>query len=118
MSNEEDYKVVEAMETFGGSFVKALADCFRAADSRNYALLKATFANYWETYTEMAGKLDEKNPGHDALMLDIELLRKDAADYEFDDFKSEKYSAPKSALYNRAHAIAEDSAKGKYDQKF
>lgn len=52
--SEADMKVVEAMEKYGGSFVQALAVCFRRADANNLAKLKATFSEYWEQYTEMA----------------------------------------------------------------
>jgi hypothetical protein len=51
--NEEDYQVVENMETYGGSFVKALAGCFRAADYENFTKLKTTFPEYWDEYKGM-----------------------------------------------------------------
>lgn len=51
---DQDYKVVEAMEKYGGSFVQALAVCFRRADANNLQKLKTTFAEYWQQYTEMA----------------------------------------------------------------
>ena len=41
--NEEEFKVVEAMEKFGGSFVKSLAQCFYRADRNNIDKLKNTF---------------------------------------------------------------------------
>jgi len=50
MKTEEDYRIVENMEKFGGSFVKALAQCFRHADSCNFEKLKSTFSEYWEQY--------------------------------------------------------------------
>lgn len=46
----ENERIVSNMEKYGGSFVKALAVCFRRADHINFAKLKATFANYWEEY--------------------------------------------------------------------
>lgn len=52
--SDEDMNVVEAMEKYGGSFVQALAVCFRRADSINLAKLKETFSEYWQQYTEMA----------------------------------------------------------------
>lgn len=52
--NDQDYRVVEAMEKYGGSFVKALAEAARRADSTNLAKIKATWPEYWQQYTEMA----------------------------------------------------------------
>lgn len=48
--NQHEEKVVEAMEQFGGSFVKALANCFRHADPQNIIKLKTAFPKYWEDY--------------------------------------------------------------------
>ncbi len=48
--SEEDSKVVEAMENFGGSFVQALAAAFRRADYINFSILKNAFPNYWKEY--------------------------------------------------------------------
>jgi len=47
---EEDIKVIENMEKYGGSFVKALANCFWRADSNNFVKLQITFIDYWNTY--------------------------------------------------------------------
>ena len=52
--NEQDYKVIEMMEKYGGSFVQALAECFHRADSHNTARLKYSFPDYWSEYEEMA----------------------------------------------------------------
>lgn len=54
--SEHDLEVVEAMAKFGGSFVKALAECFRTADPQNFIKLKATFGNYWHDYETMAAR--------------------------------------------------------------
>lgn len=51
--NEQEYKVVEMMETYGGSFVKALAVCFQRADRNNFIKLKFTFSDYWSQYEKM-----------------------------------------------------------------
>ncbi len=51
---EEEYKIVECMEKYGGSFVKSLAQCFRHADSDNFKKLVTTFSEYWENYKEMS----------------------------------------------------------------
>ncbi len=53
MLTEEDYNIVDAMEKYGGSFVKSLAMCFRTADPINFRKLKDAFPNYWNQYKEM-----------------------------------------------------------------
>lgn len=52
---DQEIEVVENMETYGGSFVKALAKCFWLADSINFNKLKETFSEYWKKYLEMKG---------------------------------------------------------------
>lgn len=49
--NEQDYKVVENMEKYGGSFVKALAELARHADPINLAKIKFQWCEYWEDYS-------------------------------------------------------------------
>ncbi len=49
-----DYDVIQAMVTYGGSFVSALGKAYQAADSENVARLKAAFPEYWATYTKAA----------------------------------------------------------------
>ncbi len=51
---EEEYKIVDCMEKYGGSFVKSLAQCFRHADTANFRKLFTTFNDYWEIYKEMS----------------------------------------------------------------
>lgn len=51
---ELDYKVISAMRTYGGSFVKALATCAAHADASNLDKIKTTWPNYWQEYTRMA----------------------------------------------------------------
>lgn len=48
---ESEFEVVENMEKYGGSFVKALAECFHRADPNNFKKLKKTFINYWVQYS-------------------------------------------------------------------
>lgn len=45
-------RVVDNMAKYGGSFVKALAECFYRADYDNLQKLKSTFINYWNEYEE------------------------------------------------------------------
>lgn len=59
--NEEDEKIIEAMEQYGGSFVKSLANACRHADHFNLGKLRQAFKEYWDTYREMAG-LNGKTP--------------------------------------------------------
>jgi len=51
---DEEITVVETMEQYGGSFVKALAQCFWHADPNNFTKLKNTFIDYWNQYKSMA----------------------------------------------------------------
>lgn len=51
--SEQDYKTVEAMEKYGGSFVKALATLARHADPENLRRIKETWSQYWATYSKM-----------------------------------------------------------------
>lgn len=48
--DEEDFQVVEAMEKYGGSFVKALAQLCHRADPVNLQKIKYTWPDYWEEY--------------------------------------------------------------------
>lgn len=48
--NEDDLKVVQAMESYGGSFVRALAKACYQADQYNLERIKKHFADYWDEY--------------------------------------------------------------------
>lgn len=54
MIPEQDFPMVEAMDQYGGSFVKALANCLRHADRENYARLETAFPEYFQQYRLMA----------------------------------------------------------------
>ena len=54
--NDEELFVIEAMEKYGGSFVKSLAQCFRHADQNNFYKLKSAFPEYWDEYSEKSEK--------------------------------------------------------------
>jgi len=45
-----DFKVVENMHLFGGSFVDALAHAATKADPENLAKIKAAWPELWEKY--------------------------------------------------------------------
>jgi len=47
---DDEFIVVEEMQEHGGSFVKALADCFHKADNNNFMILKNAFKGYWLEY--------------------------------------------------------------------
>lgn len=48
--NEEEYEVISNMSKYGGSFVKALAECFHHADRNNKHILIKSFPAYWAAY--------------------------------------------------------------------
>ena len=52
--NDEELKIVNTMAKYGGSFVKALSECFRRADKTNFIKLKMVFHEYWNNYRRMA----------------------------------------------------------------
>lgn len=51
-------KMIAAMERYGGSFVKALAECFLRADRENYIRLCEAFPEYVTEYTSDKWKTD------------------------------------------------------------
>lgn len=60
--DEQDIKVIDCMEKYGGSFVKALAAACRVADNFNLAKIKyISFSDYWREYTEMANNEQTKD---------------------------------------------------------
>lgn len=58
MMSDQDFKVIDQMEKCGGSFVKALAVCFRRADHINFEKLRTVFPEYWNQYEAQS----KKNP--------------------------------------------------------
>jgi len=53
---EKQIEVVDAMAQYGGSFVKALAECYYKADAINFNKLQDTFSEYWDEYDELIHK--------------------------------------------------------------
>lgn len=51
-SHDEKLQMAENMRTYGGSFVKALAECFVRADGSNLDKLINTFPEYVKQYLE------------------------------------------------------------------
>ncbi len=52
MSEPTDYEIVQAMERFGGGFVRALAGAWYRADDENQARIRASFHELWAEYAE------------------------------------------------------------------
>ena len=52
-----DFKVIEAMRLFGGSFVHALATAATKADPENLAKIKSTWPDLWERYGKLGADL-------------------------------------------------------------
>ncbi len=50
---DQEFRVLEKMQIYGGDFIKALANCFHKADNINFKKLKDTFSEYWKQYEEM-----------------------------------------------------------------
>lgn len=61
MIPEKDIPMAKAMETYGGSFVKALAMCLLMADHINYAKLELAFPQYFAEYRKMAEQKESQN---------------------------------------------------------
>lgn len=51
--NEEDFKIINTMKRFGGSFVLRLAQLAEHADPENLSKIKKTWPEYWEQYKKM-----------------------------------------------------------------
>lgn len=49
----EDWETLEAMERFGGGFVRQLAKLAAVADPVNFLKIKATWPNYFAEYADM-----------------------------------------------------------------
>lgn len=58
--DEDDYRTVLAMLTFGGGFVTALARAAQAADADNLAKIKAAWPQEWAQYQDMARMVRER----------------------------------------------------------
>jgi hypothetical protein len=52
------------MEVQGGSFVKSLANCYYAADLKNRAKLRETFAEYFDGYEARFAALSAEQKGN------------------------------------------------------
>ena len=52
-----DYWTVKAMKTYGGGFVKALAEAASQADAINLQRIKNAWPEYWSKYSDMGESL-------------------------------------------------------------
>lgn len=52
----EDFEIIEAMEKYGGNFVKAIAKACYCADGFNYMKLRGTFPEIFEEYKKFLTK--------------------------------------------------------------
>ena len=50
--NETEYNTIKRMEERGGSFVKQLAVLYRLADPINRKIIRDSFSDYWNRYSE------------------------------------------------------------------
>ena len=46
----QDFRIIEAMSKYGGSFAKSIANAAKLADDNNYNTLKRSFPELWEKY--------------------------------------------------------------------
>ena len=73
--NSQDYWTLKAMSTFGGSFVKALAEAAHHADSANLRKIKDTWPAYWGSYETMGRRMEAEADNGDEKLADLGLLR-------------------------------------------
>jgi hypothetical protein len=55
-----DYRILEAMEMYGGGFASRLAKAALHADDKNLATLKQAFPALWRHYEIIAKRLEEE----------------------------------------------------------
>ena len=66
LTRDEMLAMAGAMHRYGGSFVKALSECFLLADGNNKTRLYRAFPKYVKQYTDMA-KVDAKQTAQEAV---------------------------------------------------
>lgn len=59
MTQDEKLAMVEAMRSYGGNFIRSLAECFLTADPNNLKRLCEAFPDYVQRYREMAEIMPE-----------------------------------------------------------
>jgi hypothetical protein len=58
--NKKDDRTLKAMELYGGSFMKQLAQLYRLADCHNQSKIKHMWAHEWAQYTIMAKQAGDR----------------------------------------------------------
>lgn len=59
--SDRDIWTIDAMEKWGGSFVKQLGALARHADAQNLQKIKATWPEYWADYEAKGMALEKEN---------------------------------------------------------
>lgn len=59
--NERDIWTIDAMEKYGGSFVKQLGALARRADPINLQKIKTTWPEYWSEYEARGIEMERNN---------------------------------------------------------
>jgi hypothetical protein len=57
----EHYWLIQAMKQYGGSFIRALGEAYRLADTSNRETLRKAFPDYFKLYTAHAEKLKRED---------------------------------------------------------
>jgi len=57
-----DYDISQAMQRFGGSFVKGLGALWQAGDEINRRRLKVAFPDFWREYQLLAERWEAEHP--------------------------------------------------------
>lgn len=61
-SDVTEAEILDAMDRFGGSFIRAMAQCFRQADVHNQTVLRSAFLHYFREYAELAALQKARTP--------------------------------------------------------
>ena len=57
----QDFRIIEAMSKYGGSFAKSIANAAKLADDNNYNTLKQAFPELWERYESFVVFLNKED---------------------------------------------------------
>lgn len=63
MNKPDHLEVAYCMQTWGGSFVKALSQCIVLADPDNLEKIKLAWPDYWAKYSARAEKIKGEEAG-------------------------------------------------------
>ena len=62
MNSPTDYDISQAMQRFGGSFVKLLGQLWQQGDEINRRRLKVAFPDFWREYRTLAERWAAEHP--------------------------------------------------------